>query len=292
MYLRSPANPNSRTRWVRTAAATAAGLLAMPAAQAESFDCVIDPAITIELASPVSGTLAEVLVTRGDVVESGQVVARLESTVEQATVALNRQRAASVARIEAQRARVDFNRKRMERADKLLSKQNIPKDRYDETAADLKVSERQLAEERTEHRLAELELARSQAVLAQRTVRSPIDGVVVERSLSPGEFVHQDAHIATLAKLDPLHVEVYLPVKRYPQVAVGDTATVAPAEPIGGTHQATVDVVDRVFDPASGTFGVRLKLTNPGNHLPGGQRCRVQFDFASAPVTARTPASE
>jgi hypothetical protein len=57
------------------------------------------------------------------------------------------------------------------------------------------------------------------------------------------------------------------------------TVKVAPAPPIANIYNATVSVVDRVFDPASGTFGVRLLLPNPDNLLPGGQRCKVTFPF-------------
>jgi hypothetical protein len=39
-----------------------------------------------------------------------------------------------------------------------------------------------------------------------------------------------------------------------------------------------VKLIDRVFDAASGTFGLRLELPNPGNRLPAGLRCRIQFD--------------
>jgi hypothetical protein len=35
--------------------------------------------------------------------------------------------------------------------------------------------------------------------------------------------------------------------------------------------------VDRVIDAASGTFGVRLQLSNPGNRIPAGLRCTVRF---------------
>jgi hypothetical protein len=38
-----------------------------------------------------------------------------------------------------------------------------------------------------------------------------------------------------------------------------------------------VTVVDRVFDAASSTFGVRLELPNPDYSLPAGLRCRIRF---------------
>ena len=65
------------------------------------------------------------------------------------------------------------------------------------------------------------------------------------------------------------------------------SGSVHPAPPIEDTYTANVSVVDHVFDPASGTFGVRLTLPNPGNLLPGGQRCKVTFDFPNPPP-ART----
>ena len=40
---------------------------------------------------------------------------------------------------------------------------------------------------------------------------------------------------------------------------------------------AEVDVVDRLLDTRSGTFGVRLKLPNPDLAIPGGQKCRLRF---------------
>jgi len=41
-------------------------------------------------------------------------------------------------------------------------------------------------------------------------------------------------------------------------------------EGLGGQHTATVKVIDRVFDAASGTFGVRLELPNKRGSVPGG----------------------
>jgi len=52
-------------------------------------------------------------------------------------------------------------------------------------------------------------------------------------------------------------------------------------EPIGGTYVAEVDVVDKVMDAASSTFGVRLKLPNPDAQIPSGVRCVVRFSSAN-----------
>ncbi len=81
----------------------------------------------------------------------------------------------------------------------------------------------------------------------------------------------------TLVALDPLYVEVFLPVTLSPKIQVGMQAQVEPHAPVSGTYEATVTVVDRVFDSASGSFGVRLTLPNQGGALPAGHRCRVTF---------------
>ena len=78
-----------------------------------------------------------------------------------------------------------------------------------------------------------------------------------------------------------MFVEVFLPVSLYKQIRTGTEARVFPNAPIGGEYQAKVTVVDQVFDAASGTFGVRLELANPGQTLPAGQRCRVEFDVVA-----------
>lgn len=242
-----------------------------------SFDCVIDPSEVLKLGSPITGILAEVLVKRGDVVARGQPVAVLESSVETSTVRLNRFRAESTARIDAQTERLTLARARLDRNAQLFERKIVSQDKYEELRAEARVAEQELLRERQERQLSKLELERSQAILDQRTIRSTIDGIVSEKKLSAGEFVNQEGYIVTLARLDPLNVEVFLPVTYFRRVRVGMTVRVAPAPPIENTYNATVSVVDRVFDPASGTFGVRLSLPNPDNLLPGGQRCKVTF---------------
>lgn len=254
-------------------------LAATTAAAAEdSFDCVIDPSEVAKLGSPIPGILAQVLVKRGDQVTRGQPVAVLESSVETSTVKLNRFRAESTAKIDAQEEKLKLARSRVERFGQPRGLV-VTQDKFEELRSDAHVAEQELLREQQERQLAELELERSQATLDQRTIRSTIDGIVSEKKLSAGEFVNQEGYVVTVARLDPLYVEVYLPVAYFRQVHVGMQASVHPAPPIESTYAATISVVDRVFDPASGTFGVRLELPNPGNLLPGGQRCKVMFDF-------------
>jgi hypothetical protein len=82
----------------------------------------------------------------------------------------------------------------------------------------------------------------------------------------------------TIAEIDPLNVEVYVPITMYGRIKPGTRAVLKPEQPIGGVYQAEVSIVDRVFDAASGTFGVRLLLPNPDHRLPAGLRCSIRFE--------------
>jgi RND family efflux transporter MFP subunit len=277
-------NASAGVRW--PAAALLGAVLGLIASQADAatFDCVMDPSLTVKLGSPVTSVLSEVLVDRGDHVKKGQVIAKVESAVEQAAVATNEARAASTAEIEAKQALLDqksgvYKRKLDLQAHNVTSAQDV------ETAqAEYNVAKQDLELARLNRKMAELEAMRLRALLEQRTIRSPIDGVVMQRSLGPGEYVRQDANIVTVASIDPLSVEAYLPVRYFGAIKVGDVAVVHPDEPVGGDHQATVSIVDQVFDAASGTFGVRLNLPNHDNLLPGGLRCHVTFDVPEKSV--------
>ena len=87
----------------------------------------------------------------------------------------------------------------------------------------------------------------------------------------------ENTHIVTLVKLDPLHVETFIPSELFKTIKQGQTAMVMPDAPFEGQLKATVIIVDPVFDAASGTFGVRLELPNKDHRLPGGLRCQVTF---------------
>ena len=107
----------------------------------------------------------------------------------------------------------------------------------------------------------------------------PVNGLVVETLLRPGELMssNQKDPIMKLVEVDPLNVELVLPVRLFGKIKTKQPAEVLPEEPIGGRHLAYVEVVDRVVDAASGTFGVRLRLPNPGNAIPAGVKCRARF---------------
>jgi RND family efflux transporter MFP subunit len=246
----------------------------------QSFDCVIDPAIVVKVGSLVPGLLSEVLIERGDQVKKGDIIARLSAETEAATVDLMSEQASSTSEIEAQEARLSLAKSRLERTRTLAERNITSTDNLEEAIAEMEVVTRELAIAQMRKRIAGLELSRAERVLEQKIIRSPIDGVVIERMLFSGEYLDQDSQLATIAKLDPLHVEAFIPVSEYSKIHVGMAAVVMPNEPIGGKYSGKVTVIDRVFDAASNTFGLRVELSNPGNGLPAGHRCEIAFPAA------------
>ena len=257
--------------------------LGQPAHGEVTFDCVTKPSMTLKIGTPVAMTLQSVEVDRGDRVKQGQVIARLDSAVEAADVELNTVRANSTAEMVSKVVRAELARTDLSRAEKLLEGSNVPRQKVDELRAALRVAQEDVTLAELNHRVAQLELTRSQALLSQRTIRSPIDAIVVQRVMGPGEYVHQETHIVELAAVSPLFVEAYPPVRYFGLIKSGDIGVVTPNEVGGQTHRATVQVADPVFDAGSGTFGVRLTLDNRDGALPAGLRCRVSFDVADTP---------
>lgn len=224
------------------------------AAGAEEIRCnnlegFIEPSETIEISSHVAGVIDEIFADRGDMVYQGQPLAKLKSNVEKVSV-------------ELANARVEFGARKVQRNVELYQKKLISQHDKDELETELKISRLQLKE--------------AEEVLKLKTIVSPVTGVVVERKLTCGEYIGEGS-VMTIARIDPLYVEVIVPVECYGKIKYGKKATVYLEAPIKGKYACTVKVVDQVIDAASGTFGVRLTLPNPTGRLPAGLKCRVRF---------------
>lgn len=245
----------------------------------KEYDCLIEARQTVEVRSPVEGVIETVHLKRGNDVKKGQLIASLFSGPERAALDLARSRAEMEGEIKSAEARQELARKKFERTDELQKKNFISASARDEAEAELRLANEQLRAAKENRRLAELEVKRAQEILSQREIRSPVNGIVVDVILRPGELTssNQKDPIARLMEVDPLHVELILPMAEYGNIKAGRRATVMPERPVGGTYQARVEVVDQMFDAASGTFGVRLTLPNPGRKIPAGLKCKARF---------------
>ena len=240
------------------------------------LDGFIEPYEVANVGTSVSGVIDTIEADRGDIVKKGKILARLDTRVEQSTVNLIKARSEMDASIALRRIRVEFADREYGRRKELFEKGIIPDYDMDEAETNLEIARQELQEIQEQRHITELELMQAEAALARRIIRSPISGVVVERYLSPGELA-SDKPLFKLAQLDPLNVEVIAPVSMLGFIKEGEKVEVIPEEPLGNTYIGKIKIVDRVLDAASGTFGIRIELSNKDLSLPAGLKCRVRF---------------
>lgn len=257
------------------AAVTAAAVAAETASQ-----CLIEPYQRIELKSPVTAQIAAVHVERGSFIRKGQALVTLDAETEQAALAIANYRSVMQGQVKSAEARVFNSKEKLKRREELRQENFISAQDRDDAAAEARIAEADLLEAKDNSELARLEARRLTAVVNRYTLPSPISGVVTDRLQNPGEMAQTGdtaQAIMKLAQIDPLRVDVVLPVARFGVTKVGSVVDIKPEAPFGGIYKATVRIVDKIMDSASGTFRVRLELPNPKGDVPAGVKCTASF---------------
>ena len=242
-----------------------------------ALDCVIEPHEVVEISSPVPGILDVFNVERGDTVKKGQVVAKLKSGVEEVSVRLAKVRADMDADIYARKAESELKKRSSEQLEILFNKKLASLHDHDDAKTLSVIADFEHKKALELRHVAQLELEHAQEVLTQRYLKSTVDGVVVERMKSPGEYV-ADLPVLKIAQIDPLNVEVIAPIDLLGSIFVGMEVEVRAEQPVGGVFLAKVVIVDTVIHASSGTIGIRLNLPNPAHKISAGLRCKVNFN--------------
>lgn len=243
-------------------------------AEEVAYDGIIEPHVIVALGSPAEGVVSEVLVDRSSLIKKNQTLVKLESSVEWSAVEKAKAMAGFSGEVALQKAQLAFAKRTHQRMNRLKAVSAYDKD---QAATDVILTEQRLKKAKEAQTMARYELKKARSVLARRTIKSPIDGVVVERYVSAGEFVSTQP-LLRIAQINPLRVEVIVPAQMFGKITPGMTAKIGPELAAYGEQIAKVTLVDRVIDSASNTFGVRLELPNPEYSLPSGLRCLVTFE--------------
>ncbi len=245
--------------------------------QTKEFDCVLVPSNVADLGSNVRGVISRIHVDRNDFVERGDVIAVLDDKVEQATVKFAFKKASILSEIELSKINLSYAVREEKRAKKAYNNKALSMHDYDVAKVETQLATIKLLQAEEKQILAQNELNLSKAKLAHRTIQAPFSGVITERFKAIGEYIDDDA-VIRLAQLDPLHVEVIVPIVERGEIKVGMQAKVcSDFRNANGGWMTKVSQVDEVIDAASGTFGVRLILANPDHEIPAGLRCDLKF---------------
>lgn len=254
---------------------------------AANLDCMVKPEMYVELSSPVAGIVETLLVDKGDHVSKGQALAQLEASVELAKFNQAKADADTNSDLRNQKVKLEYALRNRDRYRSLFTTNIISQIEKDKVETEVVLAEIELkkAAERKNSATLALELAKAQ--LEVKTIKSPIDGIVIDRYAMPGESVSERA-IMKLAQVNPLRVELIAPTEYFGLIKPGMEVEVRPELPAKKVVKATVTKVDQLIDPASGSFTVRMTLPNPSDELVGGVNCIATFEFAT-PAASTTP---
>jgi HlyD family secretion protein len=184
---------------------------------------------TVDVGTQVSGTLATVDVDFNDHVRAGQVIARLDPStlqarLDQAAAALSSSQAGlGEAQATAKNAEADYKRKA-----ELAQKQLIARTDADAALAARDQARARIASAQAQVRQQQASVNSARLDLEKSVIRSPVDGVVLERAVEPGQTVAASLQTPTLFKIagDLSKMEIVLAIDEADigQVKVGQQA--------------------------------------------------------------------
>jgi HlyD family secretion protein len=108
-----------------------------------------------------------------------------------------------------------------------------------------------------------------EAQIVRATILSPVDGVVVNRNLNPGEYPGSRT-IFTVQQLDPVYAELNASSSNVFTIPRGSAVTLAVSGVVNATYQGRVSAVLGQVQPGSTNFTVEVVAANPGDRLQSG----------------------
>lgn len=250
----------------------------LQASELAELDCMVKPEMYVELSSPVDGILEKLIVDKGARIKKGQALAQIEASVDVAKVKLAELEAASYSEIQNRKIQLKFAKRNENRVAGLHKKNSVSQIEKDKAETEVALAAIELKKASEKRKIAELNLDLAKARLELKTIKSPIDGIVIEQFAMVGESV-MDRAIMKLAQIDPLRVELIAPTEYFGLIKKDMEVEIRPERPANKIFKAKVTIVDQLIDPASGSFTVRMALPNPGEQLVGGVNCLARFNF-------------
>jgi RND family efflux transporter MFP subunit len=236
-----------------------------------------EPFRTIRVAADETGTIAEVFVREGHRVEAGVQLARLNSDIHKAMLAIALQNMQAKGRLEAALADMHLRKDRLEKLNDLRLEGHARQEEVDRAASEFTVAEANVRTAQEEQVTRRLEYERTKTQIARRTIRSPITGVIVAMHKDVGEFLApNDPDLLTLVQLDQLLANFTLTSFQAGSLSVGEELTVWFNEELSA--MGVVEFISPVTNAESGTVLVKLRIENPDRQFRSGARCRIRLE--------------
>lgn len=247
----------------------------------ESGDAIhgfTEPYADISMAASEMGTLAKVLVTEGDVVKAGQLLASLDDAVLKASLKVAAAGMKAEGELLTATTQLKLKKVEAEKIARLFERNHASQQEVDRVNGEVSIAEARIQSVREDLEIRRLEYARIEAQLQQRQVRSTIDGVVVDVAKDHGEFVSpSDPVVARVVQLDPLLVYFSLPNEKRGAVTEGQQVSLK-VRAATADARGIVEYVSPTADASSGTFRVKVRLPNGDQRWHGGEKTELVLD--------------
>jgi HlyD family secretion protein len=227
----------------------------------------------IELSPRFMGTVTWIGVKKGDEVTNGQVVVRLDDAEYKARLHEVEGRLAT-AKANVRRAKLDYDR-----VVELNKTQIESKKTEDDARIQLEMAEASVHEIE-----GAVELAK--AFLDWTVIRSPINGVVLEKLVEPNELVVPQSFggtrgpsTALIAVADPKDLQVEIDVNEadLSKVTMGQKCRVSPEAYPDKTYEGQVAEIAPEADRQKGTLQIKVQIHNPDRYLTPNLSAKVDF---------------
>ena len=205
-----------------------------------------------DVTAEAGGVIREILFQPGQRVKAGTVLVRLNTANEQATL------------------------QALEASAKLAVQQ---RDRWGELGKQKLVSQAEVEERATQAATSLAQVEAQRAVIAQKTVRAPFDGVLGIRKINIGQYVAPGDPLVNLQALDPILLDFTLPQQRLAQVAEGTVVRASLDGMPGKTFDGTIVAIEPQIDPQTRNFKVQARFVNEDLALRPGMFARIAFDL-------------
>lgn len=225
----------------------------LDAGAAETVVCegVAKPLQSVVMSASLSEVIMSIAVEEGQRIRKGQVLVNFESEKE----------VLSVERLEQMVTKAEFD-------------YNAAKRLFDQ-----KVTSRdEMLSKEVEYKRVQTELKMAKAVVAERQMLAPFDGVVVNRFREPGEAVKEADPVLKVIDADKLLLLFYMDVRMLSVVKTGDLLDVSFPEvspPLA--RKAAITFIDPEVDARSGMFRVRMLMENADHSVRPGMKVRAEF---------------
>jgi membrane fusion protein (multidrug efflux system) len=270
-----------------------AALSVNPVWGAETTDTEL-PAITrpskeVSLSFEVSGTVAEVLVKDGDRVSPGDVLVKLDDTVQRIKAKNLKADAENDTSIKAAAARLAQSEVELKRLQDLARKNVATEWELEQAKLDKIIRELSLELAKLELDKARIAYEQHLATLDLMSLESGIDGVIETVDVEIGEAVDGLQPVVQIVKLDPLWIEVPVPIDQARSLQLRQQALAHVSD--GTVLRGQIIHKSAVADAASATLTVRVQVANP-QLRPAGEHVTVNFQTSLAPAPTQTGQAE